>query len=357
MRDVSPPRKPSQPRDYFETLRAPSRPLTGNEKAILRAETARRYAWHDKQRREASTLRFITLLRLNDLERLFADRYDGLYLPDDDSGWDDLTIVAHHLAHFGGTTSRVVARIVEWAAMWAPAFPTDKVTECATEVAANPMKWTADKLAWRLGLTMVTRTKLKITTIGAVDVKRKDRPAWLREYHRRAKEEKRRDHGFRPLKEYLARSIEAAKPWEDDGISRRTWWRRRKQKLRGTSPADQPKQPGGTGPADQRSKIRSAGLVPPTSGAGGSPTAAGLADHGVRGQSRATSKGTTTRRAKQERPAKAKCRSKGNTDSPSPAPRFDHWVVVLPHLVRTDGFGRVPVDRRWRCPCATLLRR
>ena len=94
-------------------------------------------------------------------------------------GWDDFIIVAHHLAHLGGAPNKVVTRIVEWA-MWAPTFSADKVAERADLVAEKPIKFRADTLAWRLRLTMEERTRLKITSIGAFDVPKEDRPEWLR---------------------------------------------------------------------------------------------------------------------------------------------------------------------------------
>ena len=139
MRVFSPPRKINQPRDYFTTLQAANRQRTDAETAILLAEIDQRYRWHNRQRREASPLRLLTIVRTRDLEQIFLDNY-GLHLPDDDSGWDDLIVMGHHLAHFGGTTSRIVARIVGWAAMWAPTFSTNKVTEHAKLNRGKPVQ-------------------------------------------------------------------------------------------------------------------------------------------------------------------------------------------------------------------------
>ncbi len=96
---------------------------------------------------------------------------------------DDLLIAAHHAAHLRGD---VIANVVGWARAWAPWLPEDKARQLAERVAAEPRKFTADALAWRLRLSMAERTALKVTTIGAFDVskaqraeerKRKDREA------------------------------------------------------------------------------------------------------------------------------------------------------------------------------------
>ena len=202
------------PLSYIEALMAVRRPRTDEENAILYADIKRRYALHKRRRREVDPVHFTAVRRIDELEHLFLDRY-GRCLPDDDAGWEDFIIVAHHFAHLRGSADRNVARIVDWAAIWAPSFPTDKVTECAEEAVAKPRKWKAETLAWKLGLTMEQRTRLKIKTIGAINVKPKARPAWLRAYHRQRKEAERRASGVKPRD--LANSISAKKLVGGDG--------------------------------------------------------------------------------------------------------------------------------------------
>jgi hypothetical protein len=91
---------------------------------------------------------------------------------------------------------------------------------------------TADRLARFLGVTDRQRTAAGITTIGSIDVDRKQRNRRRRERQRMNRERRRRARGARPRAEYLeANSLTRTKPWEAKGISRRTWYRRR-----GTSP-------------------------------------------------------------------------------------------------------------------------
>src|SRR5262249_32553936 len=76
------------------------------------------------------------------------------------------------------------------------------------------------------------RTAVGITTIGSIDVDRKQRNRRRRERQRMNRERRRRARGARPRAEYLeANSLTRTKPWVAKGISRRTWYRRR-----GTSP-------------------------------------------------------------------------------------------------------------------------
>jgi hypothetical protein len=254
------------PHDHFDAIRCRLSSATDAEKALLRAEIAERYAAQAKRWHKANPLRLMTIVRLYDLERLILDSY-GVYLPDDDAGWDDFKIVAHHLAHLDAVVAERIARIVDWAAIWAPTFPTGKVIEHAKRIAANPQRWKADTLAWRLWLTMERRTQLKIGSIGAIDVRKADRPAWLREYHRKRREAERRANGAKPRAEYLAGSTSAQKPWAALGMSRAKWYRLGKPELETKSARE-------TSPPDYKVRLRADGLVSPTTTDGGSDTLA-----------------------------------------------------------------------------------
>ena len=88
--------------------------MAATNQAARHAEIARRYSWAAKQRKNGDRnkkpdrARLITLIRLRELERIFQSRY-GRFLPDDDSGRDDLNLIAHHIAHLGGD---VVAHVL-----------------------------------------------------------------------------------------------------------------------------------------------------------------------------------------------------------------------------------------------------
>jgi hypothetical protein len=158
-------------------------------------------------------------VRICDLERIYADRY-GPVLPDDDAGRDDLFVMANHLAHLDAPDRRISA-FVRRCAPW---HGDDNTAELIEAVIAKPLKWRADKLAQRLGLDYATRTRLGITTIGAIDCKKAKRGrlrgkrAATREMERRAKA------GAKPH----ALSAEQTKPWIDEGVSRATHFRRMK---------------------------------------------------------------------------------------------------------------------------------
>jgi hypothetical protein len=206
-------RKPTfRPHDHLK----PGRPATNDEeRARLRAEVARRYA--DKERKRENPFRHIALLRMHDLQNLCR----ASDVPDD-GGWEHLTTAANHIAFIYRKDAAKIAAIVTWSRRFTPSIPTDKAKLLAERIIAEPHMPTADKLGWRLGLTMEKRTELGITTIGATGMTKADRAALRKKNHaeamrqRRAAQSSGKPRG-RPSK---------GKPWEALGISKATYYRR-----------------------------------------------------------------------------------------------------------------------------------
>lgn len=163
----------------------------------------------------------LVALRLHDLAKVFRARY-GNVLPDDDAGRDDLIVAVHHLA----CLPHPQKPIAQWLDLWAPWLTRAESKGIIGEALANPQRWKADQLAWRLRLTAEDRRMLGVTTIGAIDENKAARTKRRRKLDRQRKENARRAKGIKPRKVYEGQSISAAKPWEAEGISRRTWYRR-----------------------------------------------------------------------------------------------------------------------------------
>jgi hypothetical protein len=196
----------------------PRRPLTDDEKARAHAEINARYAKQAKERgKRDHPFRRMARFRLHDLQNLLQGR--GVPA---DGGWEYLTITAHHIA-FSAKPTYIVANIIAWARRFTPALPTDDgVRLLAERIAANPRRWSADKLAWRLNLTMAERTAFGITTIGAIDMTKAEREAQRKENRAKANRQRRAAQSTgkprgRPSK---------GKPWEALGVSRATYYRR-----------------------------------------------------------------------------------------------------------------------------------
>lgn len=163
----------------------------------------------------------LVALRMRDLATLFRSRY-GIELPDDDAGRDDLVVALNHLA----CLAHPRGHIANWIDLWSPWLTAKEQRELVPPILANPQRWKADALAWRLRLTMEQRTMLGITTIGAVDMNKGARTKRRKQKDRERKAAKRRAKGVKPRKVYEGQSLSRSKPWEAEGISRRTWYRR-----------------------------------------------------------------------------------------------------------------------------------
>lgn len=176
-----------------------------------------------RKKRRRSSPRQLVALRLRDLAKLFRGRY-GTQLPDDDAGRDDLYVAVNHLA----CLPHPQKAIANWLEVWAPWLTVREHHEIVGSALICPQRWKADELAWRLHLNAADRAALGITTIGAID---ENRSARLRRRKTSAKErmaDLRRAKGAKPREEYL-QEVRRPKPWEIEGVSRATWYRRREK--------------------------------------------------------------------------------------------------------------------------------
>jgi hypothetical protein len=199
-----------------------AKPNTNGTEARL---TRARRRWIGIAYRRPKKPASMAALRCAELNRYLGDRY-GRVLPDDDAGKDDIFIMAHHLALMSGDKG---SRIKTWLAARAPWMSADGMAALIDTVLVKPLRWRADTLAKRLNLKEADRARLRITTIGAADMTKAEREAATEARKRQAKRKARADRGVKPRTEYLAKSVERDKPWETGGISRRTWYYRRKK--------------------------------------------------------------------------------------------------------------------------------
>jgi hypothetical protein len=166
--------------------------------------------------------------RINEIEKLIQHWHDGL-VPDTDDADRYVWVVAQHLGQINRET--VEDELLGWCERWAPDFPADQITDIAKRAAKNPHRFGADKLAELLGVKKAERQALGLTTIGAVDYTAQQRAAERAE-KKRAREcerarKRRRELGMQTRSQYLAGRLSKKKPWERQGISRRTWERQR----------------------------------------------------------------------------------------------------------------------------------
>ncbi len=179
--------------------------------------------------------------RLREIERIIKHRHG--VVPDTDDADIILDQVACcYLQMLRKRTRRLpelidlIDRLKLWCERWAP----DISILLCRNVAQNALRWPridkADDCAARLRLSYDERTLLRITTIGACDVSKRERTKrrkarkLIRDRNRAAK--KRAERGAIPRSEYERNSLSATQPWKAQGISRRTWERRRRATLR-----------------------------------------------------------------------------------------------------------------------------
>jgi hypothetical protein len=96
----------------------------------------------------------------------------------------------------------------------------------------------ARRLGDELMLTAAERSSLRITTIAAWDQTAEQRVALCKERKRERERERRRRQraaeGCTPREQYEARSKARTQPWKAEGVSKTTWYRRRRR-MGGTS--------------------------------------------------------------------------------------------------------------------------
>jgi hypothetical protein len=163
------------------------------------------------------------------LNRIFESRYRGQTFPNDDAGLADLKILIHHY-YWGNPIA--MPRIIQMRAPWAD------VEAIIDEVSANPRKWSSEELGQELNFTGKEWRQLRIRTIAPVDMTKKER-AYFNGVRADARRRiKRARSGMKTRAEYESQSLSQTKPWEAEGVGRRTWYRRQKENGRGTGLAD-----------------------------------------------------------------------------------------------------------------------
>jgi hypothetical protein len=170
----------------------------------------------------------MSTLRTAELDRLFDHRYRGNILPDDDAGRGDVRIMLHTL----GRRSDPIQRIDTWLAQRAPWFVGDERDRLVEAVMDNPLRWRADTLGKMLGLTTTDRAMLKIRSIGPIDSTAAERKEMRRIQKRERLRAQRRANGKMERADYLRAISTIGSPWINAGISRATWYRKRRCETR-----------------------------------------------------------------------------------------------------------------------------
>lgn len=124
----------------------------------------------------------------------------------------------------GGDDVSRLAGFIRAKAPWAA----KEVTAISEAAMLSNSSQKADEMAWRIGLSLADRDRLNIRTIDAVGLTARQRKAIQKKKRRDRQEERRRQAGAEPRVKYEAKSSECLRVWKQEGLSRRTWYRRKK---------------------------------------------------------------------------------------------------------------------------------
>lgn len=129
--------------------------------------------------------RSMAAIRLAELTRWLEHVHGRGELEPSDQSVQVARIFAHHM----GALPDMARRVKAWIDRFTPWLDLASQERLIAEVAQCPLKWSADKLAWKLRLTDEQRTELRIRTIGAIDCNAQQRA----ERRRKAKIERERN--------------------------------------------------------------------------------------------------------------------------------------------------------------------
>lgn len=172
-------------------------------------------------------------MRLDEIETVIRHLFGGPVDTDDAEHLAPLmaSAVAWKIASGAATRTPTLTRqVAEHLRYWFPLLTVGQRGEFAFKAASDRTYISADAAAQALGVTMELRTQLKLTTIGACDMTRRQRKAVVRKAKkvrdREAKTAKRRAEGIVSRDEYVGGSI--AELSRKTGVSRKSLhnWRK-----------------------------------------------------------------------------------------------------------------------------------
>ena len=169
-------------------------------------------------------------LRVGDLRRLFRARY-GATFPDDDAGREDLAELLKPISLGPDPMTRMM-NAIEVQAPWMSQVEADElVGYIGLQLPLWERRPTGVSLGKRLIVSNAERERLRLWSIAPCDMTKEQMAEQRKAKHRARMAAKRRQAGVMPRVEYLAKSASRLKPWQAEGISRRTWERRRSKSV------------------------------------------------------------------------------------------------------------------------------
>jgi hypothetical protein len=179
-------------------------------------------------------------LRYGALIKLFRHRW-GYVLPDDDAGRGDLWELVTNVSLAVGAPEKKIAFIIETWEPWMQPDEAAAMVEHVKMLTIYERTPTAKQLGERVRLTNAERERLKLWPIKPIDANDDQIEEQRKARKRERLAQKRKANGIRTRTSYLAELTSKPRPWEAKGISRSTWYRRKRDGVcrqlgRGVSP-------------------------------------------------------------------------------------------------------------------------
>jgi hypothetical protein len=168
-------------------------------------------------------------LRYGDVLKLIRYRYGANGVPDDDAGRPDLMELLYLASMASAGAEKKVRNNIELYAPWMQADEAEALIQHLSVTPHYQKVRTAEELGRFLHLTNAERERLKLWRIRPIDMTAEQLVRQTKERERMRRAAQRRRKGIRIKEAYLAELADRPKPWLTEGISRRTWERRRKQ--------------------------------------------------------------------------------------------------------------------------------
>ena len=165
-------------------------------------------------------------LLVGDLRRLFRHRY-GATLPPDDAGRDDLCLLLQAISLDPRVPAEKMAREIEVLGPWMDATEAKQLIDDLMNLPLCWRKLPPKALGAMVRLTNRERERLRLWRIAPVDMTADELIEQRKAKRRTRARLTRRKAGAAARADYLAKSKSKSKPWEAEGISRTTWYRRR----------------------------------------------------------------------------------------------------------------------------------
>ena len=179
---------------------------------------------------EAAKWETVRRLRYGALLKLFRDRW-GYVLPDDDAGRSDLFELIMNISLAPAAVDKKMVCAIETWALWMQPDEANEMVGHINRLTIYERTPTARELGNRLRLTNAERERLRLWPIAPFDKTDEELVAQRKARERDRRARKRWEQGVRTRATYLSALSKRPRPWEAEGVSRSTWYNRRKRAL------------------------------------------------------------------------------------------------------------------------------